>query len=136
MFIHLALFKFYWYDQLPAWSIHLAKAKSHTHIHIRRYLTQVISVLYTQRNRELTWALSNLIHSLEESLNSKCKLNVHVKLQVMCKCTTWKASQFCWKPGLSGSVPSHQHSTPITLNESTLQVLEQIFFNRFSLWAA
>ena len=90
MSIHLALFKFYWYDQLPAWSIHLAKAKSHTHIHIRRYLTQVISVLYTQRNRELTWALSTLIHSLKESISLKCKLNVHVKLQFKCKYTTWK----------------------------------------------
>ena len=89
----------------------LAKAKSHTHtLSHQGYLTQVISVLYTQRNKraymssiyihsrsqshssnkcalhtkqESLHELYLLIQSLKESIHSKCNLNVHVKFHRM-----------------------------------------------------
>ena len=81
--LHLALVQFYWYDQLPAWNSLLAKAKSHTHT-----LTSGVShssdkcALHTKEQESLH-ELYLLIHSLKESIHSKCNLKVHVKFHRM-----------------------------------------------------
>ena len=153
MSLHLALVQFYWYDQLPARSTLLAKAKSHTHSHIRgislkwwvcfthkeqeslhelylHSLEESISLkcaLHTRQESLLELYL--LLQSLKEAIHSKCNLKVHYGTFSHLPLTYWvhvkfhrKKSvsgytdytkayhNFYWKPGFSGSVPSHLHS--------------------------
>ena len=107
----------------------LAKAKSHTHT-----LTSGVShssdkcALHTKEQESLH-ELYLLIHSLKESIHSKCNLNVHVKFHRMKSASRYTDYTKVYHNSTENqgfqAQSHHINIPPITL--------KQLFFKRFSL---